>query len=556
MITQESSISEKKTAWEEGPLKKAIERAPERKTRFETSSGHEVPRLATPDDLLGLDYLKDLGFPGELPFTRGVQPSMYRGRFWTMRQYAGFASARETNERFKYLLEQGQTGLSVAFDLPTQMGYDSDDPIVLGEVGKVGVPIDSLADMETLFDGIPLQKVSTSMTINAPACILLAMYASVAEKQGADLLKLDGTVQNDILKEYIARGTYIFPPAPSMRLTVDLIEYTSKNLPRWNPISVSGYHIREAGSNAAQELAFTLADGMAYVEAVLARGLDIDSFAPRISFFFNSHNNLLEEVAKFRAARRLWAQLMQEAGAKNPRSMALRFHTQTAGCTLTAQQPLNNIVRVTLQALAAVLGGTQSLHTNSYDEALCLPTEEAVRIALRTQQIIANESGVCDTVDPLGGSYAVESLTLSLEEKAREYLQRIKEWGGVLRAIEEGHLQREIQNSAYSSQKKVESKEDVVVGVNDFVMSGEERKAGRPVNPDEEEAQKKRLSALKARRDESAVKIALEELHRAAGGEENLMGPILKAVKVYATLGEICNLLRGVFGEYRESVTL
>ncbi|MFH0803111.1 MAG: methylmalonyl-CoA mutase family protein [bacterium] len=556
MITQESSISEKKTAWEEGPLKKASERAPERKTRFETSSGQEVPRLATPDDLQGLDYLKDLGFPGEIPFTRGVQPSMYRGRFWTMRQYAGFASARETNERFKYLLEQGQTGLSVAFDLPTQMGYDSDDPIVLGEVGKVGVPIDSLADMETLFDGIPLQKVSTSMTINAPACILLAMYASVAEKQGADLLKLDGTVQNDILKEYIARGTYIFPPAPSMRLTVDLIEYTSKNLPRWNPISVSGYHIREAGSTAAQELSFTLADGMAYVEAVLARGLDIDSFAPRISFFFNAHNNLLEEVAKFRAARRLWAQLMQEAGAKNPRSMALRFHTQTAGCTLTAQQPLNNIVRVTLQALAAVLGGTQSLHTNSYDEALCLPTEEAVRIALRTQQIIANESGVCDTVDPLGGSYAVESLTLRLEEKAREYLQRIKEWGGVLRAIEEGHLQREIQNSAYSSQKKVESKEDIVVGVNDFVMSGEERAAGRPVNPDEEEAQKKRLSALKARRDESAVITALDELRRAAGGEENLMGPILKAVKVYATLGEICNLLRGVFGEYRESVTL
>lgn len=556
MIAQKSSISEKKTAWEEGPLKKAIERAPERKARFETSSGHEVPRLATPDDLQGLDYLKDLGFPGELPFTRGVQPSMYRGRFWTMRQYAGFASARETNERFKYLLEQGQTGLSVAFDLPTQMGYDSDDPIVLGEVGKVGVPIDSLADMETLFDGIPLQKVSTSMTINAPACILLSMYASVAEKQGADLLKLDGTVQNDILKEYIARGTYIFPPAPSMRLTVDLIEYTSKNLPRWNPISVSGYHIREAGSTAAQELAFTLADGMAYVEAVLARGLDIDSFAPRISFFFNAHNNLLEEVAKFRAARRLWAQLMQEAGAKNPRSMALRFHTQTAGCTLTAQQPLNNIVRVTLQALAAVLGGTQSLHTNSYDEALCLPTEEAVRIALRTQQIIANESGVCDTVDPLGGSYAVESLTLRLEEKAREYLQRIKEWGGVLRAIEEGHLQREIQNSAYSSQKKVESGEDIVVGVNEFVMSGEERAAGRPVNPDEEEAQKKRLSALRARRDDGAVKTALEELRRAAAGEENLMGPILKAVKVYATLGEICNLLRGVFGEYRESVTL
>jgi methylmalonyl-CoA mutase N-terminal domain/subunit len=556
MIEEKNAISAKKTAWEEGPLKKALERAPERKARFETSSGREVPRLAIPEDLKDLDYMKDLGFPGEIPFTRGVQPSMYRGRFWTMRQYAGFASARETNERFKYLLSQGQTGLSVAFDLPTQMGYDSDDPVALGEVGKVGVPVDSLADMETLFDGIPLQKVSTSMTINAPACVLLAMYAAVAEKQGADLSKLDGTVQNDILKEYIARGTYIFPPAPSMRLTVDLIEYTSRHLPRWNPISVSGYHIREAGSTAAQELAFTLADGMAYVEAVLARGLDIDLFAPRISFFFNAHNNLLEEVAKFRAARRMWSRMMREAGAGNPRSMALRFHTQTAGCTLTAQQPLNNIVRVAMQALAAVLGGTQSLHTNSYDEALCLPTEEAVRIALRTQQILAHESGVCDTVDPLGGSYYLESLTAGLESQAGEYLQRIRDWGGVLRAIEEGHIQREIQNSAYAFQKKVEKGEDTVVGVNDFQVGGDERSPVRPVDPAEEEAQKKRLAALRGKRDHGAVKAILEELRVAASGDQNLMEPVMKAVKAYATLGEICGVMRKVFGEYQESVTL
>jgi len=551
---KDDRISERQKDWEERTYKKALEKMPERKAHFETFSSIPVNPLYTPEDIAALDYIEDLGFPGEPPFTRGVQPSMYRARFWTMRQYAGFASARETNLRFKYLLEQGQTGLSVAFDLPTQMGYDSDDILAKGEVGRVGVPIDSLEDMEILFAGIPLEKVSTSMTINAPACVLLAMYIVLAEKQGAALDRLEGTVQNDILKEYVARGTYIFPVEPSMRLTVDLIEYASQHLPRWNPISVSGYHIREAGATAAQELAFTLADGYTYVEEVMKRGLDIDSFAPRISFFFGSHNNILEEVAKFRAARRLWAKLMSKFGAKNPRSLALRFHTQTSGCTLTAQQPLNNIVRVTLQALAAVLGGTQSLHTNSFDEALCLPSEEAVRIALRTQQIIAHESGVSDTVDPLGGSYYIEYLTDSLEEKAKEYLIKIKQRGGVLKAIEEGFIQREIQNSAYNYQKKVEAKEVVVVGVNEFIMSENERIHRLKINPDEEAAQRKRLSDLKQKRDSSLVESALENIKKVAAGPENLMPAIIQAVRNYATIGEICGAMRKIFGEYREMV--
>ncbi len=443
-------ISDAKKEWENSTLSKAISRFPERKEKFTTGSGLEVKRLYTPEDIKDLDYNEDLGYPGQYPFTRGVQPTMYRGRLWTMRQYAGFATAEESNKRYKYLLEQGQTGLSVAFDLPTQIGYDSDHPLSEGEVGKVGVAVDSLKDMEILFDGIPLDKVSTSMTINAPAAVLLAMYIAVAEKQGVSKDKLRGTIQNDILKEYIARGTYIFPPQPSMRLITNIFEYCSKHVPNWNTISISGYHIREAGSTAVQEVAFTLANGIAYVEAAIKAGLDVDSFAPRLSFFFNAHNDLLEEVAKFRAARKLWARIMKERfKAKNKKSMIMKFHTQTAGSTLTAQQPDNNIIRVTIQTLAAVLGGTQSLHTNSRDEALALPTEDSVRIALRTQQIVAHESGVTATIDPLAGSYYVESLTKKIEEEAYEYIKKIDELGGSPRAIEKGFIQKEIQDSAY-----------------------------------------------------------------------------------------------------------
>lgn len=541
-----------KEAWTAGSVAKTLAKNKERSEEFTTSSGIPVERIYTQEDIDDLDYERDLGFPGQYPFTRGVQPTMYRGRFWTMRQYAGFATAEESNKRYKYLLEQGQTGLSVAFDLPTQIGYDSDDSISQGEIGKVGVAIDSLADMETLFNGIPLDKVSTSMTINAPASVLLAMYIAVAEKQGVTPDKLDGTIQNDILKEYAARGTYIFPPTPSMRLITNIFEFCSKNVPKWNTISISGYHIREAGSTAAQEVAFTLADGVAYVDAAIKAGMDVDAFAGRLSFFFNAHNELLEEVAKFRAARRIWANIMKERfGAKDPRSWMLRFHTQTGGSTLTAQQPDNNIIRVTIQTLAAVLGGTQSLHTNSRDEALCLPTEEAVRIALRTQQIVAYESGVCDTIDPLAGSYYVESLTNSIEKKAREYLDKIDAIGGAVKAIEQGYIQKEIADSSYAYQKEVESGKKVVVGMNKFQIKEQPLANLLRVDPAVGEAQVKKLKAMKASRDNLAVQTKLAVLKKAAATDENLMPLILDAVRVYSTEGEICNVLRDVFGEYR-----
>ena len=533
----------------------SLQKHPERRAQFVTGSGAPVERLYTPLDLEGRDQAAEIGLPGEYPYTRGVQTTMYRGRLWTMRQYAGFASAEESNKRYKYLLGQGQTGLSVAFDLPTQIGYDSDHPLAAGEVGKVGVAIDSLADMETLFDGIPLDQVSTSMTINAPAAVLLAMYIAVAEKQGVSADKLEGTIQNDILKEYVARGTYIFPPGPSMRLITDIFAYCSKSVPNWNTISISGYHIREAGSTAAQEVAFTLADGIAYVAAAVKAGLDVDEFGPRLAFFFNAHNDLFEEVAKFRAARRLWAALMRDRfGAKNPKSLMLRFHTQTGGSTLTAQQPDNNVVRVAIQALSAVLGGTQSLHTNSKDEALALPTENSVRIALRTQQIIAYESGAAETVDPLAGSYYVESLTNRIEEEASAYLKRVDDLGGAVKAIEQGYVQQEIQDSAYRYQMEVEKGERVVVGLNKFQID-----EGRPegllrVDPVVGERQVARLRELKAKRDDAKVKAALGELGAVAKGEGNLMPPILAAVRSYATLGEVCDVLRGVFGEYRPSV--
>jgi methylmalonyl-CoA mutase, N-terminal domain len=548
-------IKDENKDWEENKLGKVLTRFPERKKEFETVSELPVERLYTPAHLEDMDYLEDLGYPGEYPYTRGVQPTMYRGRFWTMRQYAGFATAEESNIRYKYLLEQGQTGLSVAFDLPTQIGYDSDHPMSEGEVGKVGVAIDSLADMEILFNGIPLDKVSTSMTINAPSAVLLAMYMAVAEKQGVTVDKLSGTIQNDILKEYAARGTYIFPPKPSMRLITDIFAYCSEHLPNWNTISISGYHIREAGSTAVQEVAFTLANGIAYVQAAMEAGLDVDAFAPRLSFFFNSHLDLLEEVAKFRAARRLWARIMKERfEAKNPKSLMLRFHTQTAGSTLTAQQPDNNIVRVALQALAAVLGGTQSLHTNSRDEALALPTEESVQIALRTQQIIAEESGVAETIDPLAGSYYVENLTNRIEKEAMEYIDRIDKLGGSPTAIEKGFIQKEIQESAYRYQRSVEDKTRIVVGVNKYQKQEEAPKGLLTVDPAVGELQSKKLTILKEKRDATQVTAALEKLHQAAEGTENTMPYILDCVKAYCTLGEICDVLRKVFGEYEQSV--
>lgn len=552
------NIKDSLKKWEDSTVSKAISKFPERKETFKTNSDIEIKRVYTPLDLQDWDYEEKLGYPGQYPFTRGVQPTMYRGRLWTMRQYAGFGTAVESNKRYKYLLEQGQTGLSVAFDLPTQIGYDFDHPLSEGEVGKVGVAIDSLKDMEILFDGIPLDKVSTSMTINAPASVLLAMYIAVAEKQGVSKDKLRGTIQNDILKEYIARGTYIFPPKPSMRLITNIFEYCSKEVPKWNTISISGYHIREAGATAVQEVAFTLADGIAYVEAAKKAGLDVDDFAPRLSFFFNAHNNLLEEVAKFRAARRLWARIMKERfNAKNPKSMMLKFHTQTAGSTLTAQQPDNNIVRVAIQALAAVLGGTQSLHTNSRDEALALPTEESVRIALRTQQIIAHESGVADTIDPLAGSYYIESLTDRIEKEAMEYIRKIDELGGAVSAIEKGYIQKEIQDSAYRYQMEVESGEKIVVGVNKFQIEEDTHKDILKVDPEVERVQRENLIQLRKERNNEEVNNKLEALREAAKDSSvNLMPYILDAVKTYATLGEICDVLREVFGEYQQSIIL
>ncbi|AFG36072.1 methylmalonyl-CoA mutase, N-terminal domain/subunit [Fervidobacterium pennivorans DSM 9078] len=537
---------------------KSIAKVPERKSPFMSTSGYEIKRVYTPEDIQDLDYVEDLGFPGDYPYTRGVQPTMYRARFWTMRQYAGFGTAEESNKRYKYLLQQGQTGLSVAFDLPTQIGYDSDDPMAEGEVGRVGVAIDSLEDMEILFDGIPLDQVSTSMTINSTAMILLAMYIAVAEKQGVSQDKLSGTIQNDILKEYIARGTYIYPPEPSMRLITDIFEYCSKYMPKWNPISISGYHIREAGSTAVQEVAFTLADGIAYVEAAMKKGLDPNVFGKRLSFFFAAHNNFLEEIAKFRAARRLWAKIMKNRfGVTDPDAMKLRFHTQTGGSTLTAQQPLNNIIRVTIQALAAVLGGTQSLHTNSYDEALGLPTEESARIALRTQQIIAYESGVADTIDPFGGSYVVEAMTNEIEKRAMEYIEKIDQMGGMIKAIESGYVQKEIHESAYKHQLAVEKGEEIIVGVNKFQIEEDLKQTQiLKVDPELEKKQKERLKKLKERRDNEKVKKLLNKIKEVATTDENLFPYVLEAVKAYATVGEISNALREVFGEYTETVII
>jgi len=532
-------------------VEKASAKFPERKNLPEQ-------RLYTPVDVEGLDYERDLGFPGSYPFTRGVQPTMYRGRFWTMRMYAGFSTAEESNKRYRYLIESGATGLSCAFDLPTQIGYDSDDPISTGEVGKVGVAIDSLADMEILFDQIDLGKVSTSMTINAPASVLLAMYIAVAEKQGVTPDKLNGTIQNDILKEYAARGTYIFPPKPSMRLITNIFEYCSKNVPNWNTISISGYHIREAGSTASQEIAFTIADGIAYCDAAIKAGLKIDDFAGRLSFFWNAHNNVLEEVAKFRASRRVWAKVMKERfGATNPKSWMLRVHTQTAGSMLTAQQPDNNIIRVALQTAAAVMGGTQSLHTNSKDEALALPTEDSVRIALRTQQIVAYESGLADVIDPLGGSYYVEALTDQIEKEAWEYIKKIDEIGGAVTAIEKGYIQKEIQDSAYKWQMEVEKGDRVIVGVNKFQIEEKPVEGLLRVDASVGELQKKKLADLRARRDNGAVQDKLAALEKACQDESvNLMPYILDAVKTYATLGEICGVMRKVFGEYEAHVNL
>ncbi len=555
-MAKDNTINEAFENWKAKTLPKFLNRSPERLTDFKTSSDIPVSRLYLPRDDSIKNYADKLGFPGEYPFSRGVYPTMYRGRFWTMRQYAGFGSAEESNERYHYLLNQGQTGLSVAFDLPTQIGYDSDHLLAEGEVGKVGVAICSLADMEVLFRGIELARVSTSMTINATAAILLAFYVAIAKKQGADLSKLSGTIQNDILKEYIARGTYIYPPRPSMRLITDLFAWCKENLPSWNTISISGYHIREAGSTAVQEIAFTLSNGISYVEAAIQAGLKVDEFAPRLAFFFNAHNNLLEEVAKFRAARRLWAKIMkQRFNAQDPRSMMLRFHTQTAGSTLTAQQPDNNVIRVTLQALSAVLGGTQSLHTNSSDEALGLPTEDSARVALRTQQVIAHESGVTDTVDPLAGSYYVEYLTDEIEEKVQKLIDKIDEMGGSVRGIEEGFFQREIADSAYKAQMEIESKEKIVVGVNAYQMKTESPHEILHVNPAVAQAQYRRLNEFKLQRNSDAVQEVLRKLTDAANGTQNLMPLILEAAEKYATLGEISDALRQCWGEYRGEVS-
>jgi len=544
-------IAEAKRAWEEQVLRPALGRIQERE-EFSTSSGIRVERLYTPEDTADLDYLERLGLPGQYPYTRGIYPTMYRSQLWTMRQYAGMGTAEESNERFRYLLKEGQTGLSVAFDLPTQMGLDSDDALAEGEVGQVGVAIDSLADMETLFDGIPLDQVTTSMTINAPAAILVAMYIAVGDQQRVPRDRLAGTVQNDVLKEYVARGTYIYPPGPSLRLAADLIAYCAAHVPRWNPISISGYHIRDAGASAAQEIAFAFANAIAYIEAVRRRDLEVDTFAPRLSWIFNTHNGFFEEIAKYRALRRMWAKLMrQRFQARDPRSWMFRTHTQTGGSTLMAQQPENNIVRAALQALAAVLGGVQSLALSCFDEALAIPTEEAQRIALRTQQLIAHETGVTDTVDPLAGSYFVETLTDQLEQKAWGILEEIEAMGGAVAAIERGYMQRTIQEEAYRFQREVEEGKKIIVGVNRFGDSGEHRTPIFRVNPEAAENQKAKLTGFRARRSGRAVEQALIRLREAALGEENLMEPILGAVKAYATIGEICGLLREVFGEYK-----
>ena len=551
MGKEREDIAEAKRAWEEQVLRPALGRIQERE-EFSTSSGIRVERLYTPEDTTDLDYLEKLGLPGQYPYTRGIYPTMYRSQLWTMRQYAGMGTAEESNERFRYLLKEGQTGLSVAFDLPTQMGLDSDDPLAEGEVGQVGVAIDSLADMETLFGGIPLDQVTTSMTINAPAAILVAMYIAVGDQQRVPRDRLAGTVQNDVLKEYVARGTYIYPPGPSLRLAADLIAYCAAHVPRWNPISISGYHIRDAGASAAQEIAFAFANAIAYIEAVRRRGLEVDTFAPRLSWIFNTHNGFFEEIAKYRALRRMWAKLMrQRFQARDPRSWMFRTHTQTGGSTLMAQQPENNIVRAALQALAAVLGGVQSLALSCFDEALAIPTEEAQRIALRTQQIIAYETGVTDTVDPLAGSYFVEALTDHLEQRAWDILEEIEAMGGAVAAIERGYMQRTIQEEAYRFQREVEEGKKIIVGVNRFGDSGEHRTPIFRVNPEGAENQKAKLTGFRARRSGRAVEETLIRLREAALGEENLMEPILGAVKAYATIGEICGLLREVFGEYK-----
>ncbi len=558
MIEKEyfEKIKEKEDQWEKKTLKKVLERFPETKEEFVSESRIPLKRVYTPEDVARIDYLEEIGLPGEYPYTRGVQPTMYRGRIWTMRQYSGFGTAEETNERFKYLLVEGQTGLSIAFDLPTQVGYDSDHPMSYGEIGRTGVAIDTLKDMEILFDGIPLDKVSTSMTINAPAAILMAMYIVLAEKQGVPIEKLNGTIQNDVLKEYVARNTYIFAPGHSMKLITDIFEYCTKYLPRWNFISVSGYHIRESGATAVQELAFTLANGITYVDYAIKRGLDVDKFAARVSFFFSSSNDLFEEVAKFRAARRIWAKIMRDKfKAKDPRSWYLRYHVQTAGNTLTAQQPENNIVRTTLQALAAVLGGTQSLHTNSMDEAHCLPSELAVRTALRTQQVIAYESGVTHTVDPLGGSYYVEALTDEIERQVWEYLNKLEEMG-VVNAIESGYISMEIQNSSYQYTKEIESEDRLVVGVNKYQVEEEERLELLRPNPEVEATQLERLKKVKEERVNKKVEETLEKLKEVAQADENLMPAIIDCVREYATIGEICDVLREVFGEYQPITVL
>ena len=544
-------------SWEERKLGPALKRGAERKKQFTTTSGIEIARVYDQNDLNGFDYNRDLGYPGDCPFTRGVQPTMYRGRLWTMRQYAGFGTAEESNKRYRYLFDQGQTGLSVAFDLPTQMGRDSDHELARGEVGRVGVSICSLADMETLLDSLPLDKISTSMTINSTASILLALYLVVAERHNVGWDKVNGTIQNDLLKEYIARGTYIYPPRGSMRIITDIFSFASKEVPNWNTISISGYHIREAGSTAAQELAFTLADGIAYVDAALKAGLTVDSFASRLSFFFNVHNNFFEEIAKFRAARRMWARIMKDRfGAKDERSMMMRFHAQTAGATLTAQQVDNNVVRVTMQALAAVLGGAQSLHTNSRDEALALPTESSVLLALRTQQLIAYESGVADTIDPMGGSYMVENLTTELEQKASEYLSKIDDLGGAVAAIERGYQQREIQGAAYLYQREIETRDRIIVGVNQFTSGGEPPTDILKVNPDLEQKQKRAVAKVRAERDSAKASKALEKVEAAARDGSNVMPPIVDAVRAWCTLGEISDAMRKVFGEYKPVNTL
>lgn len=546
-------LPEQYAKWKELILKRATDKFPERKNTFKTTSGVEIPHFLFPSNE-NEEYLETLGFPGEYPYTRGVQPTMYRSRFWTMRQYSGFSTAEESNKRYRYLLKAGQTGLSVAFDLPTQIGYDADDEMSLGEVGKVGVSISSIEDMETLFDQIPLDQVSTSMTINAPAGVLLAMYIAVAQRRGIDPIKLRGTIQNDILKEYIARGTYIFPPNPSMRLITDIFAYCSKNIPNWNTISISGYHIREAGSTAAQEIAFTLSNAIAYVEAAVMAGLEVDAFAPQLSFFFNAHNHFLEEVAKFRAARRLWAKIMKDRfGAQKASSLQLRFHTQTAGSTLTAQQPENNIARVTIQALSAVMGGTQSLHTNSMDEALWLPTEKSVRVALRTQQIIAYESGVADTIDPLAGSFMVEYLTDQLETKAFEYINKIDSIGGAMKAIERGFMQAEIQNAAYQAQLDIEKDESIVVGVNKFHSDETITLEKQTIDPAIEIQARQRLAKLREGRDNQKVGVLMDRLESAARGSDNLIPIFIECVDNKMTLGEVCNTLRKVWGNYQPS---